>query len=92
MSSSVGNSYTCVQILADAITRAGTLDRAKIRDAIAKTDMMTVQGRTTFNPDGTANMPFISVQYQRGMSELIGLPGPDTKPLLYPIPKWSERP
>ena len=92
MSPVIGNSYTCVQILADAINRAGTLDRAKIRDAIAKTDMMTVQGQTSFNPDGTANMPFISVQFQRGKSELIGLPGPDTKPLLYPIPKWSERP
>jgi branched-chain amino acid transport system substrate-binding protein len=88
----IGNSYTCVQILADAINRAGTLDRAKIRDAISKTDMMTVQGQTTFNPDGTANMPFVSVQFQRGKSELIGLPGPNTKPLLYPIPKWSERP
>jgi ABC-type branched-subunit amino acid transport system substrate-binding protein len=88
----IGNSYTCVQILADAINRAGTLDRAKVRDATAKTDMMTVQGRTTFNPDGTANMPFVSVQFQHGKSELIGLPGPNTKPLLYPIPKWSERP
>ncbi|MGA2466828.1 MAG: amino acid ABC transporter substrate-binding protein [Thermodesulfobacteriota bacterium] len=91
MSPSVGSCYTCVQILTNAIYRAGTLDRGKIRDAIAATDMMTVQGRITFNPDGTPNMPFLSFQYQRGKSELIGLPGPDTKPLLYPIPKWSER-
>jgi branched-chain amino acid transport system substrate-binding protein len=92
VSSTIGICYTCVQILANAIHRAGTLDRAKVRDAIAATDMMTIQGRTTFNPDGTANMPFVSVQFQRGKSELIGLPGPDTKPLLYPIPRWSERP
>jgi len=38
-----GPAYACVQILADAIERAGTLDRDKIRDAIAATDMMTVK-------------------------------------------------
>ncbi len=81
-----------VQILGDSISRAGTLDRAKVRDAIAATNMMTVQGQVSFNPDGTANMPHISVQLQRGKGELVNLPGPDTKPLLYPIPPWSERP
>lgn len=89
---SVGGCYAMVQILADAISRAGTLDRAKVRDAIAATKMTTVVGPLTFNPDGTANLPFVSVQFQRGKGELIGLPGPDTKPLLYPIPPWSQRP
>jgi branched-chain amino acid transport system substrate-binding protein len=89
---SVGGCYAMVQILADALARAGTLDRAKVRDAIAATKMTTVVGPLSFNPDGTANMPFVSVQFQRGKGELIGLPGPDTKPLLYPIPPWGERP
>jgi branched-chain amino acid transport system substrate-binding protein len=89
---SVGGCYAMIQILADAIGRAGTLDRTKIRDAISKTNMMTVVGPLTFNSDGTANMPFVSVQFQHGKGELVGLPGPGSKPLLYPTPKWSERP
>ena len=40
----VGPAYACVQILADAIERAGTLDRDAVRDAIADTDLMTVMG------------------------------------------------
>lgn len=88
---SVGGCYAMVQILADSIVRAGTLDRAKLRDALAAANMMTVQGPVAFNPDGTAKMDHISVQFQHGKGELINLPGPDTKPLLYPIPPWSER-
>ena len=48
-----GPAYACVQALANAIEKAGTLDRAKIRDAIAATDMMTVIGPLKFRPDGT---------------------------------------
>jgi len=49
-----GPSYACVQILADAIERAGTLDRDAIRDAIAATNMTTVSGPVTFNADARA--------------------------------------
>ena len=52
----VGPAYACVQILADAIQRAGTLDRDAIRDAIAATNMTTVEGPVTFNADGSGNV------------------------------------
>src|SRR5438034_8098993 len=38
----VGPAYACVQILANALSRAGAADRDKLRDAIAATDMTTV--------------------------------------------------
>ena len=50
---SSGPSYACVQILAEAITRARSFDRDKIRDAIAATNMTTVVGPVTFRSDGT---------------------------------------
>ncbi|MGD2059639.1 MAG: amino acid ABC transporter substrate-binding protein, partial [Acidimicrobiia bacterium] len=50
----VGGAYSLVQILADSIERAGTLDPQAVRDAIAATDMMTVAGPITFREDGTA--------------------------------------
>ena len=40
----MGPAYACVQILAAAITRAGSADREKVRDAIAAADLVTVIG------------------------------------------------
>jgi len=57
-----GPAYACVQLLAGAITRAGTLDRDKIRDALAAADMTTVLGRVRFRPDGTGIIQPVFVQ------------------------------
>jgi branched-chain amino acid transport system substrate-binding protein len=45
----VGPAYACVQIVTAAITRAGSLDREKVRDAIAAADMTTVVSGTAFH-------------------------------------------
>src|SRR4029450_5782559 len=66
----VGPSYACVQILADAITRAGSLDRDKIRDAIAATNMTTVVGPVRFRPDGTGEVKVFFQQWLKGKTEL----------------------
>lgn len=52
----MGAAYSAVQILATAIERAGKADRDAIRDALTKTDMMTVSGPVKFNPDGSAQI------------------------------------
>ena len=67
----VGPAYACVQILADAIERAGTLDREAIREALAKTDMMTVIGQVSFNADGTGNVLNPMVMWLAGKQELV---------------------
>ncbi len=59
-----GPAYACVQILVDAISRAGSLDRDAIRDAIAATDMDTISGHVTFNDDGTGNVLNVINQWQ----------------------------
>jgi len=86
----VGVTYSCVQILADAIKRAGTLDPNKIRDAIAATDMTTVQGPVKFRPDGVGITPVAIMQWQKGVSQVIYHEKFTTSPLLL-MPKWSER-
>jgi len=87
-----GPAYAAIQIIADAIERAGTLDSVKIRDAIAATDMMTVTGPVKFNPDGTNQTSLGPVaQWQNGKQELVFPTDLATKPLAYPMPKWSER-
>jgi branched-chain amino acid transport system substrate-binding protein len=87
----VGPSYAAVQILADAIERAGSLDRAAIRDAIAATDMETVIGPVTFNEDGTGNVPFVMLQYQDGQVELVWPAEFATAEVVYPAPPFAER-
>jgi len=67
----VGPAYACVQILADAIERAGILDRDAVREALTKTDMMTVIGPVTFNADGTGNVLNPLAQWQNGKMELV---------------------
>jgi len=86
-----GPAYACVQILADAIERAGTLDRDAIRDAIAATNMITVIGPVTFNPDGTGNVLNPLVQWQNGKLELVWPKDQASADLAYPAVPFEER-
>ncbi len=87
----VGPAYACVQILADAITHAGTLDRDAIRDAIADTDMMTVIGQVSFNADGTGNVLNPLVQWQGGEMQLVWPLDQATADFIFPAPAFEER-
>lgn len=86
-----GPAYACVQIAAAAVARASSLDRDKIRDAIAATDMMTVMGPVRFRPDGTGIMPFVFVQWINGKQELVWPKDWATAPLAYPAPPFATR-
>ncbi|MDR7460784.1 MAG: amino acid ABC transporter substrate-binding protein, partial [Armatimonadota bacterium] len=66
----VGPGYACVQVVADAIQRAGSLEPKRIRDALAATNLQTVVGRVRFRADGTSPVPVVVVQWQNGRQEL----------------------
>jgi branched-chain amino acid transport system substrate-binding protein len=87
----VGPSYAAVQILADAIERAGTLDRAAIREAIAASNMETVIGHVTFNKDGAGVVSSPILQYQNGKVELVWPKEFATADFVYPAPAFDER-
>jgi branched-chain amino acid transport system substrate-binding protein len=58
-------SYAMVQILADAITRAGSTDAEKVNAALAATkDLDTVLAKITFGDDHRAVIPVSVVQWQ----------------------------
>jgi branched-chain amino acid transport system substrate-binding protein len=86
-----GPAYACVQILAAAIARAGSLDHEKIRDAIAATDMTTVLGPVKFRPDGTGIVQAVFVQWINGKQELVWPKEFATAPLAYPAPPFAKR-
>ncbi|HEX7098464.1 MAG TPA: amino acid ABC transporter substrate-binding protein [Acidimicrobiia bacterium] len=83
----VGSAYALIEILADAIERAGTLDREAVRDAIAATDgLETIIGPITFRDDGTAEVPNPHLQRIGGAIELIWPAESATAELVYPAP------
>ena len=86
-----GPAYAAVQILAAAVTRANALDRDKIRDAVAATDMTTVVGPVKFRPDGTGIVQAVFVQWINGKQELVWPKDSATAPLAYPAPPFSKR-
>jgi len=86
-----GPSYACVQIVANAIERAGRVDPLAIRDALAATNMQTVAGPVRFRADGTGVVPFVVVQWQNGTQQLVWPKEMGAVPFLYPARPWRER-
>lgn len=86
-----GPAYACVQIMAAAIEKAGKLEPAAIRDALAATNMQTVVGPVRFRPDGTGIQPFVVVQWQNGTQQMVWPKELGATQLLYPAKPWRER-
>ena len=86
-----GPAYACIQIAAAAVARAGSLDREKVRDAIAATDMTTVIGPVKFRPDGTGVVQSVFLQWINGKQELVWPKESATAPLAYPAPPFAKR-
>ena len=87
----VGPAYACVQIVANAIARAGKPDPGAIRDAMATTSLQTVIGPVRFRPDGTGIVPTVFVQWQAGKQELVWPKDLGAGRLVYPAPRWRDR-
>jgi len=65
-------STASVLVFADAFQRAGSLDPEKVRDAIAKTDMMTFFGPIKFDETGkNTAKPMVLYQVQHGEYKVV---------------------
>lgn len=90
--SSVGSAYACIQILADAITRAKSTDPKAIRDALASTDLSnTVIGPVKFNSDGTGQVISIVTQYQNQKQVSVWPKEQSTASVVFPAPAFDKR-
>ena len=87
----VGPAYACLQILSDALARAKTLDRDRLRDAVAATKMTTVVGPVRFRSDGTAEVKVFFQQWLKGKQELVWPKEFATAPFGYPAPPFDKR-
>ena len=70
--------YDCYVMVADAITRAGSAEPAKIRDALEATkDLPTVTGMTTINATHDAEKEMGIVEIRNGKKTFLGLVKPE---------------
>jgi branched-chain amino acid transport system substrate-binding protein len=92
----VGHGYTNVQILVNAIQKAGSIDPDKVNAALGQTDLNTIAGRVVFEPSTHfSRMPLFLTQWQKSsgqfawQQEVVVSPFsfiPQTAKPLFPIP------
>lgn len=64
-SQNLGFGYAAVQVLADAIKRAGSVDAAKVNAALKTTDLGTIYSRVAFDKDNYSRVPVAFGQWIR---------------------------
>jgi branched-chain amino acid transport system substrate-binding protein len=85
-------SSASVQVFADAFTRAGTLDKEAVREAIAATDMQTFYGNVRFDETGkNVAKPMVLYQVQGGQLVVVAPTEWAAAELILPRPNWADR-
>jgi branched-chain amino acid transport system substrate-binding protein len=85
-----GMCYAAMQVIANGIETAGTLNPVKLRDAIAATNMETVDGIVKFKPNGKSDTKEFAIQYQGGTEKIVWPADMATTKLVYPFPAWTD--
>jgi branched-chain amino acid transport system substrate-binding protein len=86
----IASAVADVETFAYALEAAGTLDREKVRDAIAKSDFECIYGSIRFQENGQIALPQIVIQVQDGKVVPIYTDHFLNKPR-YPVPAWNRR-
>ncbi len=86
----VAQAVACVETVTKAIAAAGTLDKEKVRAAIAKSNFESLYATIAFQPDGQIDLPQIVVQVQNGEVIPIYTDHFLNKPR-YPVPARGRR-
>jgi branched-chain amino acid transport system substrate-binding protein len=82
----------CGVAFAKAIEAAGTLDPAKVRDAIAKLDFMTFYGQIKFDERGINTFkPMAVEQWQKGQKVTVFPQDVANGKAIWPTPAWNAR-
>jgi branched-chain amino acid transport system substrate-binding protein len=80
--------YASLQILEQAIEKVGSLDRKKIRNAIATMTFPTVIGPVSFTNQFTTQSPGEVGQWQNGVFEIVSAKQKRTAEPIFPKPAW----
>jgi branched-chain amino acid transport system substrate-binding protein len=94
MSSHSVQAYSAAMVLRDALERAGSPDRARVRDALAKTslaDHILPQGPIQFDKTGeNVNAQPALLQNQSGKTVVVGPAAFAEAKAVFPVPRWSR--
>jgi len=80
--------YASLQILEQAIEKVGSLDRKKLRDAIASETFPTIIGPVKFEGGFNVQAPGEIGQWQQGRFEVVAGKDKRTAAPIYPKPTW----
>lgn len=81
-------SAAAIEVFANAFTRAGSLNKKAVRDALASTDMQTFYGNIKFDAAGkNIAKPMVMLQVQNGKYVVVSPPKWATAKLIYPRPR-----
>ncbi|HEY1506750.1 MAG TPA: amino acid ABC transporter substrate-binding protein [Stellaceae bacterium] len=86
----VASAVADVETFAYALETAATLDREKVRDAIAKSDFESVYATIRYQANGQIDIPQIVIQVTNGKIVPIYTDHFLNKPN-YPVPAWGKR-
>lgn len=85
-------STAAVLVYVDALERANSFDTAKVRNAIAATEMQTFYGNIKFDKTGkNIAKPMVLRQIQNGEYKVVAPTKWASSKLIHPRPKWSQR-
>ena len=85
-------STAAVLAFADAFERAGSFDTEKVRDALAKTDLMTFYGPLKFDQSGkNVAKSMVLYQVQDGKFKVVAPGKWASSTVIYPAPPWAKR-
>ena len=87
---SVGATYGLCQILWQAIEKAGTLDSAKVRQAVLDNEFQTVMGKVKYDANGVATFVSTANQWWDG-KQMTVYPFNATKYKIKLAPPWDKR-
>ncbi len=87
---SIGSTYALCQILFQAIEKAGSLDSAKVRQAVIDNKFETMNGSVDYDERGVALYPTGNFQWING-KQLNIYPFNLAKYKIKPAPPWNER-
>ena len=81
--------FADVAIFKDAVERAGSLHREKVRAAIAATKLSTIYGNVEFSDNGQIKGTSVALQILGG--EIYQVYPNGVKKPVYPFPEWKMR-
>jgi len=86
----IGMMYALCQVLFQAIEKAGTLDGAKVRQAVLDNEFNTMMGKVKYDSKGVATFPQAFVQWWDGKQEIV-YPFEYTKYKVKTFQPWEKR-